>query len=85
MQVAGPSCVPSDNASIVVDRIEHNPTPVSDVAGVIYPTIKLTREQKDRFRALLDAPVTYCQPEGRTTTLKKLLNFTVMGREGLVK
>ena len=50
-----------------------------------YSTIELTARQTARFRKMLRQPVSYCQPAGRTTTLKKLLNFKILGEDGLVK
>ncbi|CAK0776741.1 hypothetical protein CVIRNUC_004411 [Coccomyxa viridis] len=50
-----------------------------------YSTVELTARQRARFTKMLRKPVSYCQPEGGTTTLKKLLNFKIMGEDGLVK
>jgi hypothetical protein len=50
-----------------------------------YSTVELTARQTARFKKMLRTPVSYCQPEGRTTTLKKLLNFKILGEDGLVK
>ena len=50
-----------------------------------YSTIELSARQTSRFKKMLRTPVSYCQPEGRTTTLKKLLNFKILGEDGLVK
>ena len=50
-----------------------------------YSTVELTARQRAKFTKMLRKPVSYCQPEGGTTTLKKLLNFKIMGEDGLVK
>ena len=50
-----------------------------------YSTIELTARQTARFKKMLRTPVSYCQPEGKTTSLKRFLNFKILGEDGLVK